>query len=115
MTPSLEDVYNELLKIRSMLEKSQPLRQMPLSERSMLSRLNISQIKTYLKIEAGKEYTAADIAKMTWNARAHESSVLNQLVRLGVLERRKHGKTVYFKRRADEDAEAANIAVIPQK
>ena len=71
---------------------------MTLDERTILLKLSESQIKTYLIIDSGKEYTAEDIASMTGNARAHESGILNQLTRLNLLHKRRRSKTVYFRK-----------------
>lgn len=97
---SLDLVYQQLTEIRSLIEnQNQPAQRIPSNERMVLLKLNGCQIKTYLIMECEREYTADNIAGITGNARAHESGVLNQLARLNLLERRKHGKTVYFRKR----------------
>lgn len=101
MEMSLELVYQQLTEIKSLIEKQhQPAQMISSNERMILLKLNGTQIRTYLLLECEKEYTADDIATITGNARAHESSILNQLERLNLLERRKHGKKVYFRRRS---------------
>lgn len=64
----------------------------------MLLKLSEFQIKTYLIMEYGKKYTAEDVASVTGNARAHKSSILNQLVRLNFIDKRRRSKTIYFRK-----------------
>ena len=47
-------------------------------------------------IALDREVTATDVSRRTGKARATESNVLNQLVRLTYLEKRKKGRTAYF-------------------
>ena len=100
MEPSLRNVYDTLLEIRFLLERSQNelVKRVSVDEKAILLKLNESQIKTYLLMESEKDYTAEDIAAMTGNARAHESSVLNQLTRLNLVDKRRRSKTVYFRK-----------------
>ena len=100
MELSLRTVYNELTEIKALIERSQnqSVERISPSEREILLRLNGSQIKTYLIMDFEKEYTADDVASITGNARAHESSILNELTRLNLLEKRRHSKTVYFRK-----------------
>lgn len=101
MELSLEQLYQQLAEIRSLIEnQNQPAQRISPNERMTLLKLSGCQIKTYLIMECEREYAADDIATITGNARAHESGVLNQLARLNLLERRKHGKTVYFRKRS---------------
>lgn len=54
-----------------------------------------------------KRAMAEEVAKQTGRARAIESAYLNQLVRMGYLERSREGKRVYFKLRVNlNDSEA---------
>lgn len=101
MELSLEHLHNQLIEIRNIIvNQNQPIQRISLDERTILLKLNGPQIRTYLILECEKEYTANDVASVTGNARAHESSILNQLTRLNLLERRKLGKTVYFRKKS---------------
>ena len=100
MELSLEHLYGQLTEIKNLIaNQNQQIQRIPSNERLILLKLNAPQIKTYLTLDYEKEYTANDVASTTGNARAHESSILNQLTRLNLVERRKLGKTVYFKKR----------------
>lgn len=52
--------------------------------------------KSALAIVRLGKATAADVAEETGRSRAIESAYLNQLVRMGYLENRREGRTVYF-------------------
>ena len=50
-----------------------------------------------------KRAMAEEVARETGRARAIESAYLNQLVRMGYLERAREGKRVYFKLKANSN------------
>ncbi len=110
MEPSLRTAYDELLELRFLIEKNQNeiIKRVSLDERTILLKLNESPIKTYLIMDHGKEYTAEDMSHVTGNARAHESSILNQLACLNLLEKIRRSKTVYFRKTSGTHKEYLN-------
>lgn len=59
--------------------------------------------KSALTIVKLKRAMAEDVARETGRARAIESAYLNQLVRMGYLERMRDGKRVYFMVKGNSD------------
>jgi hypothetical protein len=94
---TLDQVYNELQKIKALLIRNDITPLNP-SDRAILLKLNGSQIKTYLLLQLNQHYSANDVAAITHNSRAYESNILNQLVRLNLVKKIRKGRTVYFQK-----------------
>lgn len=96
----LEHLYEELIKIRQRLtdieravsETRQPIR----VEESVLLRLPDNLRRSYLTVATLEKADAYDVSAKTGRSRAIESFYLNQLERMGWLEKRRERKSVFF-------------------
>lgn len=91
----LESIDRRLLELEERFES----RRISFHEREILMRLSYPAIKTFLVMEHGRTYAAGDVAASTGRHRAVESAILNKLFSLGVVEKKKVGKIVYYFRK----------------
>jgi len=98
----LDSIYREMMSIRQRLDdiensfsgwKPQPL-DLPESE---LITLPDHLRRTYIIVSSKGECDAAQVSNLTGRCRAIESNYLNQLSRMGWLNKRRISKTVHFR------------------
>jgi hypothetical protein len=98
----LDKIFREMINIRCRLddiEKSvsnwnpQPL-EVPANE---LLQLSDHLRQTYLTVTSRGESEATVVSNITGRSRAIESNYLNQLARMGWLNKRRVSKTIYFR------------------
>jgi hypothetical protein len=99
---TLDQVYEELQAIKTLLQERYSSFSIPPADRAILLKLNGSQIKTYLLLQANREYSARDVAALSCNSRAYESNILNQLVRINLVTKQRKGRLVYFMKKSIE-------------
>ncbi|MGD0996420.1 MAG: transcriptional regulator [Candidatus Bathyarchaeia archaeon] len=68
----------------------------PQADVMTLLKLPASLRRTAMALYKFQRATADDIAKVTGNLRAVESSFANQLVRMGYVKKKREGRTMYF-------------------
>ncbi|MDR0470126.1 MAG: hypothetical protein LBH79_00160 [Nitrososphaerota archaeon] len=98
----LEQIYREMINIRMRLDdiennfaKIMSAPTVPMSETNLIS-LPDHLRKTYLMVISKGQCAAIQISKLTGRCRAVESSYLNQLARMGWLDKHRISKVVYF-------------------
>lgn len=111
----LDKIFKEMMNIRYRLDdiensfsnwNPQPL-EVPDSELLLLP----DHIrKTYLSVASRGECNATIVSNLTGRCRAVESSYLNQLARMGWLNRRRVSKTIYFRLISEKEVKRTKIA-----
>jgi|GEM_PF-852482 hypothetical protein len=98
----LEQIYKEMMSIRVRLDdiennfsKINPP-PMPMTESNLIS-LPDHLRKTYMIVMSKGECDAVQVSNLTGRCRAVESNYLNQLSRMGWLNKRRISKVVYFR------------------
>jgi len=98
----LEQIYREMINIRVRLDdietnfaKITSASTVPMSEANLIS-LPDHLRKTYLIVISKGQCAAAQASNLTGRCRAVESNYLNQLSRMGWLDKRRISKVVYF-------------------
>jgi DNA-binding transcriptional ArsR family regulator len=102
LSEKLAQIEKRLDTIESMLRKIVPEEEPKTPLDSSLDLMDLLELpdslrKTMMASNELKEATAEEIAAKTKRARSVESIYLNQLVRMGRLERNRRGRKVYFK------------------
>jgi len=102
----MDNLYAELMKIRQRLTEieramNEPKQQAILIPDSQLLGLPDNLRKSYMIVVSLENASADDVSVKTGRSRAAESSYLNQLVRLGWLEKTRERKTIHFKASAN--------------
>jgi hypothetical protein len=112
----LEEIFKEMMHIRSRLDdiensfsswKPQPV-DVPESE---LIALPDHLRRTFVVVSSKGECSAVQVSNLTGRCRAIESNYLNQLSRMGWLNKRRVSKTVHF--RAISEKNIRKTATIP--
>ena len=117
----LRSIFREMVSIRQRLDdiennfsswKPQPV-DVPESE---LIALPDHLRRTYVVVSSKGECSAVQVSNLTGRCRAIESNYLNQLSRMGWLNRRRVSKTVQFRLMSERDVrKTATISVDNQK
>jgi hypothetical protein len=117
----LRSIFREMVSIRQRLDdiennfsswKPQPV-DVPESE---LIALPDHLRRTYVVVSSKGECSAVQVSNLTGRCRAIESNYLNQLSRMGWLNRRRVSKTVQFRLMSERDVrKTATISVNNQK
>ncbi len=103
MNDALLDRIKRLEERLDVVEKTLQLRDLPttsttisLSQKDLLA-LPSSLQKTMLAIQELQEATSTGVSKETGRARSVETIYLNQLARLGYLNKERKGRKIFFK------------------
>jgi hypothetical protein len=98
----LDRIFQELLHIRHRLDDIENMfsnwapQPLLVSESELLS-LPDNLRKTFLVVASKGECDATQVSNLTGRARALESGYLNQLARMGWLNKRRNSKTICFR------------------
>lgn len=97
----LDFIYQELIKIRQRLtdierEMNDTSRQPVHVEEGVLLELPDNLRKSYLIVTTLKKAGACDVSAKSGRSRAIESFYLNELERMGWLEKKRERRTIYF-------------------
>jgi len=85
-----------LLRLLQYFERTVNVEQLSQERRILLSMLPSHLLRTYFALETLKEASASQVSEITKRARAVESSYLNQLVRMGIIDSEKRGSFKVF-------------------
>jgi len=101
----LDDIENNFLKIKPV--------PMPITESNLIS-LPDHLRKTYMIVMSKGECDAVHVSKLTGRCRAVESNYLNQLSRMGWLDKRRISKVVHFSPSQTLSASLQNVKTPPE-
>ena len=102
---TLDNIYHKLKQIDDKLDQLMQEKTTSNIDSSMLDSLDVMTLLSlpdHLRTSAStifelKEATADDVSEVTKKERAVESNYLNQLVRMGHVEKFRKGRKVYFR------------------
>lgn len=93
----IDGLRGDIQALRNLLVKNAP--PIPFTSQQLL-RLHLSQIKAFIALDSlGNQglHSASEVAQFLGVKRAMVSKALNELQRMGIVEKTRHHKTVVFK------------------